>query len=142
MLSIFSGSRGPHWPGLPSPFGRKFHFALHSLPDDGRSISRNVANINKLVQDKTKLFFQNILQYRPKLFTYISIYLFCFRQLPFKYLLKKLLKFDTELNFWISFVKTFRMISFDGFWYGFVCRKGIRVDMENSSWYKTKNSAP
>ena len=30
--------------------------------DDGRSISRNVANINLLVQDKTKLFFQNILQ--------------------------------------------------------------------------------
>ena len=26
-------------------------------------ISRNVANINKLVQDKTKLFFQNILQH-------------------------------------------------------------------------------
>ena len=35
----------------------------HSLPDDGRSISRNVANINKLVQDKIKLFFQNILQH-------------------------------------------------------------------------------
>ena len=33
-----------------------------TLPDDGRSIFRNVANINKLVQDKTKLFFQNILQ--------------------------------------------------------------------------------
>ena len=31
-------------------------------PDDGRSISGNIANINKLVQDKTKLFFQNILQ--------------------------------------------------------------------------------
>ena len=35
----------------------------HSLPADGRSISRNVANINKLVQDKIKLFFQNILQH-------------------------------------------------------------------------------
>ena len=31
--------------------------------DDGRSISRYVANINKLVQDKTELFFQNILQH-------------------------------------------------------------------------------
>ena len=28
-----------------------------------RSISQNVANINKLVQDKTKLFIQNILQH-------------------------------------------------------------------------------
>ena len=37
----------------------------HSLPDDGRSISRNVANINILVQDKTKLFFQDILQHDP-----------------------------------------------------------------------------
>ena len=35
---------------------------LHSLPDDERSISRNAANINKLVQDKTKLFFRNIPQ--------------------------------------------------------------------------------
>ena len=34
-----------------------------SLPDDGRSISQSVANINILVQDKTKLFFQNILQH-------------------------------------------------------------------------------
>ena len=32
--------------------------------DDGRSISRNVTNINKLVQEKTELFFQNILQHR------------------------------------------------------------------------------
>ena len=31
--------------------------------DDGRSISRNVVSINKLVQDKTKLLFQNILQH-------------------------------------------------------------------------------
>ena len=30
----------------------------HSLPDDGRSISRNVANINILVQDKTKRSFR------------------------------------------------------------------------------------
>ena len=35
----------------------------HFLPDDGRSISRKVANINKLVEDKIKLFFQNILQH-------------------------------------------------------------------------------
>ena len=33
-------------------------------PYDGRSISRNVANINKLVQNKTKPFFQNILQHQ------------------------------------------------------------------------------
>ena len=38
-------------------------------PDDGRSISRNVANINKLVQDKIKLFFQNILQQVEVLFS-------------------------------------------------------------------------
>ena len=25
---FFSGSRGPHGPDLPSPFGRKFHIAL------------------------------------------------------------------------------------------------------------------
>ena len=43
LLSIFSGSRGPDGPDLPSPFVREFHFALHTLPDDGRSISRNVA---------------------------------------------------------------------------------------------------
>ena len=35
----------------------------HSLSDDGRSIFLNVANINKLVRDKIKLFFQNILQH-------------------------------------------------------------------------------
>ena len=29
MLSIFSGSRGPHGTDLPSPVGRKFHLALH-----------------------------------------------------------------------------------------------------------------
>ena len=46
------------------PWGETSSFAcFHSLPDDGRSISRNVANINKMVQDKTKLFFQNILQH-------------------------------------------------------------------------------
>ena len=38
-------------------------------PDDGRSISRNVANINKLVQDKIKLVFQNILQHSSFIFT-------------------------------------------------------------------------
>ena len=38
-LSFFSGSRGPHRPDLPSPCGRKFHFSLHSLRDDVRSIS-------------------------------------------------------------------------------------------------------
>ena len=43
MLSFFTGSRGPHGPDLPSPFGRKFQISLHTLPDDGRSISRNVA---------------------------------------------------------------------------------------------------
>ena len=43
MLSLFSGSRGPHEPDLPSPCGRKFHISLHILPDDGRSISRNIA---------------------------------------------------------------------------------------------------
>ena len=42
-LSLFSGSRGPHGPDLPSPCGRKFQISLHNLPDDGRSISRNVA---------------------------------------------------------------------------------------------------
>ena len=43
-LSLLSGSRGPHGPDLPSPCGRKFHISLHlTLPDDGRSISRNVA---------------------------------------------------------------------------------------------------
>ena len=31
--------------------------------DDRVSISRNVADINKLVQDKAELFFQNILQH-------------------------------------------------------------------------------
>ena len=41
-------------------FGRYFS---HIWPDDGKSISRNVANINKLVQEKIKLFFQNILQH-------------------------------------------------------------------------------
>ena len=45
------------------PPGENSSFRFHSLSDDGRSISRNVANINKLVQDKTKLFFQNILQH-------------------------------------------------------------------------------
>ena len=43
MLSFFTGSRGPHGPDLPSPFRRKFQISLHTLPDDGRSISRNVA---------------------------------------------------------------------------------------------------
>ena len=42
-LSLFSGSGGSHGPDLPSPYGRKFHISLHTLPDDGRSISRNVA---------------------------------------------------------------------------------------------------
>ena len=41
MLSFFSGSGGTPGPDLPSPFGRKFLF--HTLPDDGRSISQNVA---------------------------------------------------------------------------------------------------
>ena len=39
----FSMSRGTSGPDLPSPFGRKFLFHFHTLPDDGRSISRNVA---------------------------------------------------------------------------------------------------
>ena len=43
MLSIFSGSRGPDGPDLPSLYGRKFQLSVHNLPDDGRSISRNVA---------------------------------------------------------------------------------------------------
>ena len=43
MLSLYSGSRGPHWLDLPSSCGHKFHISLHTLPDDGRSISRNVA---------------------------------------------------------------------------------------------------
>ena len=43
MSSIFSGSRGPDGPDLPSPFGWKFQLSVHTLPDDGRSISRNVA---------------------------------------------------------------------------------------------------
>ena len=55
MLSIFSGSRGPDGPDLPSPFGRKFQLSVQQMRG-------NVANINKLVQDKIKLFFQNILQ--------------------------------------------------------------------------------
>ena len=43
-LNFFSGSRGPHRPDLPSPCGQEFHFLfIHTLPDDGRSISRNVA---------------------------------------------------------------------------------------------------
>ena len=45
----------------------------HYLTDDGRSISRNVANINKLVQDKIKLFFQNILQHDPTESTNVHI---------------------------------------------------------------------
>ena len=45
------------------PLGENSNIPFHHfLPDDGRSISRNVANTNKLVQDKIKLFFQNILQ--------------------------------------------------------------------------------
>ena len=32
MIRIFSGSKGPHGPDLPSPFGRKFHFALQLDP--------------------------------------------------------------------------------------------------------------
>ena len=32
------------------PKGRKFHILLHTLPDDGRSISRNVAK-NIMIQD-------------------------------------------------------------------------------------------
>ena len=43
MLSIFSGSRGPDGPDLPLPFWRKFQLSVHTLLDDGRSISRNVA---------------------------------------------------------------------------------------------------
>ena len=58
MFSIFSGSRGPDGPDLPSLFGRKFQLSVHSLPEDERSISRNVANINKLVQDKTNCSFR------------------------------------------------------------------------------------
>ena len=42
-LSLFSGSRDPRGPHLPSPFVRKFHISLHTLPDDERSISRIVA---------------------------------------------------------------------------------------------------
>ena len=38
-------------------------FWSYSLPGDRRSISYNVAKISKLIQDKTKLFFQNILQH-------------------------------------------------------------------------------
>ena len=30
-LSLFSGSRGPHWPDLPSPYGQKFHISPHCL---------------------------------------------------------------------------------------------------------------
>ena len=43
MLSIFSGSRVPDGPDLPSPFGQTFQLSVHTLADDGRSISRNVA---------------------------------------------------------------------------------------------------
>ena len=31
MLSIFSGSRGPEGPDLPSPSGRKFQLSVHTL---------------------------------------------------------------------------------------------------------------
>ena len=43
-------------------------FFFKKKTNDGRSISRNVANINKLVQDKIKLFFQNILQHKMSVF--------------------------------------------------------------------------
>ena len=43
MLSILSGSRDPDGPDLPSPLGRIFQLSVHTLPDDGRSISGNVA---------------------------------------------------------------------------------------------------
>ena len=43
-VKFLSGSRRPHGPDLPSPCGRKLQFqSVHTLLDDGRSISRNVA---------------------------------------------------------------------------------------------------
>ena len=43
-VKFLFGSRGPDGPDLQSPFGRKFELSVeHSLPDDRRSMSRNVA---------------------------------------------------------------------------------------------------
>ena len=42
-VKFLSGSRGRHGLDLPSPLGQKFQVSVHILPDDGRSISRNVA---------------------------------------------------------------------------------------------------
>ena len=42
-VKLFSGSKGPDGPDLQSPFWRKFHISLHTLSDDVRSISQNVA---------------------------------------------------------------------------------------------------
>ena len=40
---MVSGRGGPDRPDLQSPSGRKFRLSVHSLPDDGRSISRSAA---------------------------------------------------------------------------------------------------
>ena len=44
-VKVPSGGRDHDRPELSSPCGRKFQsqFQFHTLPDDGRSISRNVA---------------------------------------------------------------------------------------------------
>ena len=55
-LSILSGSRGPEGPDVPSPLGQKFQLSVHTLPNDGSSISRNVAKsimIQAMINSKT-----------------------------------------------------------------------------------------
>ena len=58
LLCFFSVAEA-HGLVYPHPSG-EISVLHNSLPDDGRSISRNAANINELVQ--TKMFFRNILQ--------------------------------------------------------------------------------
>ena len=42
-VKFFSGSRGTHGPIYHRPSGENFSFARHTLPDDGRSVSQNLA---------------------------------------------------------------------------------------------------
>ena len=59
-VKFLSASRSPRGPDLPSPSRRKSQFSVHTLPDDGRSISRDVAGNSENSMNTTELTNTNI----------------------------------------------------------------------------------